>query len=216
MASSSLTSHFLRIKPKDEPAGSGLALTEAQGIDKGIPTTPSPQAHVLSNPQLSLPAFTVPLHHAPVPEEQGPNAHSKHAVACGEKGSGLSTCTQDRPPLVISSREAQSTCCANTPEIWAREKVKAPTIPAQRWPGPSLVRISSIFCLCGMSTSPLPQTPPSPTAADHSIAFTSSARRGHQAASASLSQVRLLWLQHLCPQVGVSGRCRLRGDRRKA
>lgn len=49
-----------------------------------------------------LPALTVPLHHAPIPEEQRPNAHSEHAVACGERGHQLSACPWDRPPLVVS------------------------------------------------------------------------------------------------------------------
>lgn len=33
-----------------------------------------------------LPALTVPPHHAPVPEQQGPDAHSEHAIACGGRG----------------------------------------------------------------------------------------------------------------------------------
>lgn len=79
-ASSLLTSQSLKVKSKNGFAGSPRpgGLVRGPVYTKSTGTCPPSAAR-------GLPAFTIPLRHAPVPKDHGPNAQSEHAVACGER-----------------------------------------------------------------------------------------------------------------------------------
>lgn len=56
-----------------------FALGQAPDKQPAKDTTTLTEALVVSR---ALPALPIPLHYSPVAEEQGPNAHGEHAVAC--------------------------------------------------------------------------------------------------------------------------------------
>lgn len=62
--------------------------------------------------------------------------------------------------------------------------------------------VSHIYSDCCFVSGECPLPPPFSAAAEHSLAWSPTL----QAASASLSQARLLQLQHLCPYAGGPGR----------
>lgn len=105
-----------------------------------------------------LPAFTVPLHHAPVPEEQGPDAHGEQAVACGESSAGSAPARDTGRPCFFSRSIIHLLC--KYPRNMDKGEGESP-----RDPLPEMAHISLdfffFFNLCGMSTGPLPCTFPS-------------------------------------------------------
>lgn len=137
-----------------------------------------------------LPAFTVPSHHAPVPEKQGPDAHGKHAVACGERSAGSAPARGTGHPCFFSRSIIHSLC--KSPRNMDKGEGESP-----RDPFPEMAHISSDYVFL-ISV----ECPPAPflghfllcSCRTLSITFVNSANRGHQATSAFLSQARPLWM----------------------
>lgn len=122
-----------------------------------------------------LPAFTVPLHHAPVPEEQGPDAHGEQAVACGESSAGSAPARDTGRPCFFSRSIIHLLC--KYPRNMDKGEGESP-----RDPLPEMAHIFLDFFFFFLSLWNVHRPPPlhiSFFAADHSLSHSSTLQAGN-------------------------------------